>query len=140
MYLLDTNVISELRRARPHGAVAAWFKTVRKGTIGIPAAAIGEIQAGIEITRKQDEERARELESWLERVLTHYEVIPMDATIFREWAKLIANRSDHLFLDGMIAATARVHRLTVVTRNTKDFEDFGVQLFNPFLFVDPVRE
>lgn len=140
MYLLDTNVISELRRARPHGAVTAWFETVHKGTIRIPAAAIGEIQAGIEITRKQDKERARELELWLERVLAYYEVIPMDAAIFREWSKLVAYRSQHLFLDGMIAATARVYRLTVVTRNTRDFEGFEVELLNPFLLSDAERK
>lgn len=134
MYLLDANVISELRRARPHGAVTAWFESVHRESIRIAAGVIGEIQSGIEVTRKQDEEKARELELWLERVLVYYEVIPMDAAIFREWSRLIAHRTDHLFFDGMIAATARVHQLTVVTRNTKDFRSFGVHLLNPFLF------
>jgi len=134
MYLLDTNVISELRRVKPHGAVSAWFQTIRKSDVRIPAAVIGEIQSGIEVTRSQNAPRAQELEAWLERVLAYYEIIPMDATIFREWSKLMANSSPHLVTDAMIAATARIHKLTVVTRNTKDFQGFGVLTFNPFTY------
>jgi hypothetical protein len=132
MYILDTNIVSELRKTKPHGAVAAWFAPIRKDLIRIPAAVIGEIQAGVEITRRQDESKAVEIERWLERLIVYYEVIPMDAAIFREWARLMAGKSDHLSTDAMIAATARTERNTLVTRNTKDFAGFGVHLLNPF--------
>ena len=133
MYLLDTNVVSELRRAKPHGAVVAWFGSIRKDLVRIPAAVIGEIQSGIEVTRGQNTEKATEIEQWLERVIAFYEVVPMDEAIFREWAKLMLGKSGHLLIDGMVAATARVKGLTVVTRNTKDFSGFNVQLLNPFV-------
>jgi toxin FitB len=133
MFLLDTNVLSELRKPRPHGAVTAWFAPIRKDWIKIPAAAIGEIQAGIEVTRQQDASKAAEIELWLDRVIAFYEVIPMDAGIFREWARMMAGKSDDLYTDAMIAATAHTKQLTVVTRNTKDFARFRVKLLNPFL-------
>jgi hypothetical protein len=133
MFLLDTNVLSELRKTKPHGAVSAWFAPIPENQIKIPAASIGEIQAGIEITRQQDESKAAEIEQWLDRVIAFYEVIPMDAAIFRQWAKMMAGKSDHLYTDAMIAATAHTKRLTIVTRNTKDFASFGVKLLNPFL-------
>ena len=132
MYLLDTNVISELRRARPHGAVLAWFQAVRPEEIAIPAVVIGEIQDGAEITRKQDQLKAEEIETWLDYVLANFTVLPMDGPIFREWARLMAGKSDELSGDAMIAATARIHGMVVVTRNVKDFAAFGVRVFNPF--------
>ena len=132
LYLLDTNIVSELRKTKPHGAVTAWFASVRKELVAIPAVVIGEIQAGVEITRRQDVSKAHEIELWLERVLEFYQVIPMDAHVFREWARLMVGKSDRLSRDAMIAATARVERMTVATRNTKDFADFNVPVYNPF--------
>ena len=132
MYLLDTNVVSELRRTRPHGAVLEWISGVGVGRLFLSAFTIGEIQAGIEITRRQDEAKAGELEAWLDMVLASYNVLPMDAPIFREWARLMHGRPETLTGDAMIAATAVVHRLTVVTRNVSDFSRFGVDLQNPF--------
>ena len=132
MYLLDTNVVSELRRPRPHGAVLEWLKHVPGELLFVSAVTIGEIQAGIEITREQDETKAQELEAWLDRVLVSFGVLEMDAMSFREWARLMHGRSDTLFEDAMIAATATVHRLTVVTRNVRDFAQFGVEVLNPF--------
>ena len=82
MYLLDTNVVSELRRPRPHGAVLEWIANIPAEHLFISAVTVGEIQAGIEITRDQDEAKANELESWLDRVLVSYAVLPMDAAIF----------------------------------------------------------
>ena len=132
MYLLDTNVVSELRRLRPHGAVLDWIADVSAEHLFVSAVTVGEIQAGIEITREQDEAKAEELGAWLDKVLASYGILPMDALAFREWARLMHGRSDAMTEDAMIAATAMVHRLTVVTRNVADFDDLGVDYVNPF--------
>jgi predicted nucleic acid-binding protein len=133
MFLLDTNVLSETRKARPHGAVLAWLGSVTSAQIFVAAVTIGEIQIGIEATRRQDAAKAAEIERWLENIATVSNVLPMDAPIFRRWAKLMHGRSDALYEDAMIAATAYVHGLTIVTRNIRDFKDFGVPTFNPFV-------
>jgi predicted nucleic acid-binding protein len=132
MYLLDTNVISELRRARPHGAVVAWIAGVDDGDLHLSAVTIGEIQAGIEITRERDPDKAAEIEGWLEQIAETHNVLPMDGRAFQAWARLMHRRSDHLIEDAMIAATALVHGLTVVTRNVSDFASLGVSTLNPF--------
>lgn len=132
MYLLDTNIISELRKPKPHGAVVAWVQSMEDKDLFLSAVTIGEIQAGIEITREQDSIKAEQIEQWLDLVACSYNVLPMTADIFRIWVKLMHRRSDTLYEDAMIAATAKQHHLTVVTRNTADFKDFGVKLFNPF--------
>jgi predicted nucleic acid-binding protein len=131
-FLLDTNVVSELRKDRPHGSVVAWRKSLPTHELAIPAVVIGEIQTGIELTRKQDPAKAAELESWLDRVISYYTILPMDGAMFREWARLMAGKSDDLSGDAMIAATARIHGMVIATRNVKDFAKFGVRVFNPF--------
>src|ERR1700679_1210226 len=132
MYLLDTNVISELRRPRPHGAVVAWLQSIAEDDLHLSAVTLGEIQAGIEMTRDQDAAKANEIEQWADAVAAAYNVLPMDAETFRTWARLMHRRSDTLYEDAMIAATAKRHGLTVVTRNVADFSSFGVDLLDPF--------
>jgi hypothetical protein len=132
MYLLDTNIVSELRKQRPHGAVVAWLRSLDQRDLYVSAVTLGELQAGIEITRQQDAAKAVEIEAWVDRVSEIWNVLPMDAATFRMWAKLMHRRSDDLFEDAMIAATARVYGLRVVTRNVRDFKDFGVEVFNPY--------
>ena len=132
MYLLDTNVVSELRKPKPHGGVLAWLQGLEDTQLHLSAVTLGEIQAGIEITREQNAAKAEEIEVWLERVAAAYNVLPMDAAAFRTWARFMHRRSDTLYEDAMIAATAKVHGLTVVTRNVADFKAFGVPLLNPF--------
>jgi toxin FitB len=133
-YLLDTNVVSELRKRKPHGAVLAWMDTLRPEQIFLSAVTIGELQAGAELTRKNDPAKAAEIENWLMVTEGTFPVIPMDSACFREWARLKAGKSSEFIEDAMIAATARVHGLQVATRNEKDFGQFQVGAFNPFGF------
>jgi len=131
-FLLDNNVISELRKNRTHGAVVAWRRSVPVHQLAIPAVVVAEIQTGIEITRKQNPSKAVELEGWLDRIMSYYTILPADGMIYREWARLMVGKSDDLSADAMIAATARIHGMAVVTRNVKDFASFRVQVFDPF--------
>ncbi len=132
MFLLDTNVVSELRRQRPHGAVVAWLRATPDAQLHLSAVTIGELQAGVEITRERDAAKAAEIEAWIDRVAATYNVLPMDARAFRRWARIMHRRSDTLIEDAMIAATAAVNDLTVVTRNVRDFTQLGVATLNPF--------
>lgn len=132
MYLLDTNVISELRRPNPHKAVLKWIAGISADQLFLSAVTIGEIQAGIEITREQNATKAEELEAWLAKLLASHQILPMDAVTFRMWAQLKHRQSNTLIEDAMIAATAVVHRLLLVTRNVNDFTRFDVEVLNPF--------
>ena len=132
VYLLDTNVVSELRRSKPHGAVVAWLNGVRDEDLRLSAVTLGELQAGVEITRDQDAAKAEEIEAWIDHVAASWNVLPMDGLTFRVWSRLMHRHSDELIEDAMIAATAIVHHLIVVTRNVRDFEMLGVKTLNPF--------
>lgn len=134
MYLLDTNVVSELRRPKPHGGVLSWLDSVDDAHLYLAAVTLGEIQAGIELTHEQDSKKATEIERWLDQLADSYNVLVMDGPAFRCWAKLMHKKSDTIYEDAMIASIAKVHGLTVVTRNVSDFSTFGVPLLNPFDF------
>jgi predicted nucleic acid-binding protein len=131
-YLLDTNIVSELRKTRPHGAVVAWVKRLREDQIYLAAVTLGELQAGVEQTRRSDTAKAAEIEAWIGQMATSLRVIPMDTACFREWARLTHGKPEQIFEDAMIAATARIHNLIVATRNMRDFRNLGVELVNPF--------
>ncbi len=132
MYLLDTNVISELRKTKPHGAVVAWVQSVPSQSLHLSAVVLGEIQAGIELTREQDVAKALDIERWLDSLENSFSVLPASSAVYRRWARITHRQSKHHLQDALIAATALEHGLTVVTRNTKDFKPFGAPLFNPF--------
>ena len=131
-YLLDTNVVSELRKTKPHGAVIAWLNDLRDEQIFLAAVTLGELQIGVERVRPRDSAKAAEIEAWLNQVETSYEVLPLNGQCFREWGRLMAGRPDELLEDALIAATARIHDLVVATRNERDFLSFAVEVVNPF--------
>lgn len=133
MFLLDTNVVSELRKPRPSDAVVRWLRAIDDQSLHVSAVTLGEVQAGIEMKREQDEVKAAEIQAWLDRVEATYNVLPVDGRTFRAWARLMHRKSNTLIEDGLIAATATVHALTVVTRNVADFKTFGVPVLNPFV-------
>ena len=132
MFLLDTNIVSELRKPKPHGGVVAWVSANDTTSLYLSATTIAELQRGVEMTREQDADKANEIEVWLEQLMFTGQVLAMDAAVCREWARLMHRRSDTLLEDAFIAATSRVHRLVVVTRNVRDFKTLGVKTLNPF--------
>ena len=121
-----------MRKLRPHGAVVAWLQSAADADLHLSAVTLGEIQAGIELTREQDAAKASEIEAWADLVAASYNILPMDGDTFRAWARLMHRKPNSLYEDAMIAATATVHKLTVVTRNVIDFANFDVILLNPF--------
>lgn len=136
MFLLDTNVVSELRRPRPSTTVVDWVREVPDEHLFLSAVTVGEIQAGIEIKRESDAAKAEELERWLNQVLATYSVLPVDAAAFREWARLMHRQPRQLLQDALVAAVAVVNRLTVATRNVRDFTHLGIPTVNPFAAPD----
>ena len=131
-FLLATNIVSELRKPHPHGAVVGWLNLQEEGQLFLSAVTMGELQAGIERTRHQDPSTANEIERWVDQLAASYQVLPMDTPCFREWGRLMDRKPDQLVEDAMIAATARVHRLIVATRNERDFRQLDVRILNPF--------
>jgi len=132
MYLLDTNIISELRRTRPHGAVVAWIESVPAESLFLSAVTLAEIQRGIELTRETDPSKAAEIERWLDAVAATWSVLPLSGAICRRWAKLQHKRPREAIEDLLIAATALEHDLVVATRNVKDYRGLGVRWVDPF--------
>jgi predicted nucleic acid-binding protein len=133
-YLLDTNVISELRKgSRCNPGVAAWFAGVSPEEIYLSVLTLGEIRKGIENIRRRDKPAAEALESWLHELEASLSdnLLPVDQAIAEQWGRF--NVPDPLpMLDSLLAATASVHGMTLVTRNLKDVERTGVECLNPF--------
>lgn len=132
-FLLDTVVLSELRKAKPSRKVLQWIKAQQAGSLFISVVSVGEIERGIERARKSDAVFAAELEQWLETLLSLYadRVLPLSANAARLWGRLSA-RLGHDSADLLIAATALAHGSTVVTRNVKHFAPTGVRVLDPF--------
>lgn len=137
MYLIDINVISEARKknkADP-GVLSFFARVEAEGTpVYLSVVTVGELRRGIELIRHRgDASQARQLESWLQTVLTEYAdcILSMDENIAQLWGRLRVPHPEHA-LDKQIAATALIHDLTVVTRNRRDFEETGVRVLNPF--------
>lgn len=133
-YLVDTNVLSELRRKQPEPNVVAWFAERPRQSLFLSVLTLGEIRKGIE--RLNDAARQQPLQDWLEVQLPQYfwgRVLPVDAGIADRWGRLQGNAGRPLpVIDSLLAATALQHDLSLVTRNTADFEGLGVRLINPW--------
>lgn len=132
MYLLDTNVVSELRRPRPHGAVVTWVESIPDEHLHVCAVTLGELQAGVEAMRERDPDKAAEIEAWIGQITGLYNVLSLDGACFRAWARLMHRKPDELVMDALIAATAFVHNLTVATRNVRDFRRLGSPTLDPW--------
>ena len=112
--------------------MTVWVRGLLDEQIFLSAVTFGELQRGIERTRVHDLAKAAEIERWANELANSYRVLAMDAGCFREWARLMQRKSNTLIEDAMIAATARVHGLTVATRNGRDFAGLNVPVFDPF--------
>jgi toxin FitB len=133
-FLIDTNVISELRKGtRANANVRRWFESTDESTLYLSVLVTGEIRRGIEAIRRRDPRAASALEHWLAALVQAHSdrVLPVDATVADEWGRLDA-RGSLPVVDGLLAATARVHKLTLVTRNTRDVARTGVEVLDPF--------
>lgn len=133
-FLLDTNVITELRKgSRANTSVRTWFAALDPDAILLSVLTVGEIRKGIENVRRRDTAAARALDRWLRRVLAEHgdRILAVDLPVAEEWGRL--NVPDPLpVIDGLLAATAKIHGLTLATRNVKDLARTGVDLVNPF--------
>ena len=132
-YLLDTDVLSEVRRPRGDANVKRWISSMPAGELYISVLTLGEVRRGIGLLERKDRAQAEMYEAWLTTVLRDYEdrILPVDAEAAEEWGRM--NVPDPIsIVDGLMAATARVRNMTFVTRNTSDLARTGVRLLNPF--------
>lgn len=133
-YLLDTNVVSELRKRSPDVNVAEWYDGVRSLELHLSVLTLGEIRIGIERLRRKDAARARSLDEWLRGLLLTYSsrIVGVDVATADEWGRL--NVPDQLpVIDGLLAATAKTQGLTLVSRNTTDLSASGITVLDPFM-------
>jgi hypothetical protein len=135
-YLIDTNIISEVRKGgRCDPNVARWYEKIEDASLYLSVLVIGEIRRGIERVRPKDNAKADVLEQWLGAVDKAFgeRILPVDRAVANEWGRLNVNRPLPV-IDGLLAATAKIHHMTLVTRNTVDIADLDVHMFNPFEF------
>jgi toxin FitB len=132
-FVVDTNILSELSRARPSPAVLEWLTATPAQAKYLSVLSVGEIRAGVEGLRGRDDARAQALDLWLENVVREFDprILPITIAVADCWGELTA-RGTLPYTDGLIAATALAHGLTVATRNVRDFERSGVPVLNPF--------
>jgi predicted nucleic acid-binding protein len=133
-YLIDTNIISEVRKGkRCDPNVASWYEKIEDASLYLSVLVIGEIRRGIERIRPKDNTRANAIENWLVAVDKAFgeRILPVDLAVANEWGRLNASRPLPV-IDGLLAATAKIHRMTLVTRNTADIADLDVHILNPF--------
>ncbi len=133
-FLIDTNVISEVRKGtRCDPNVAAWYSSIKDSDLYLSALILGEIRKGIELARPRDPAKAEALQGWLDAVVEAFadRVIPVDRFVSDAWGRMSAMRPIPV-IDGLLAATAKVHDLTLVTRNDADVAGLGVRVLNPF--------
>ena len=133
MFLLDTNVVCELRSLRPNSQVVTWLKGVANAELYLSALTLEKIKIGNAITRQHDPAQAAKIQSWIEQLAATHNVLPVDAATLRLRGRLMSPQSYATSAEGIIAATAHIHKLTVVTRNVSDFKRFKVPVFNPYL-------
>jgi len=133
-YLVDTCVISELRKANCNEGVATWMASIQPDEVYFSVLTLSEIRRGIELHRIKDAKAAGALERWLTGLESHYgeRILPITAAIADRWGRLSLTQPLPT-TDGLIAACGIEHKLTVVTRNTADFKRSGVSTFNPFI-------
>ena len=134
-YLIDTNIISELRRPKRSLPVVRWFGSVEVESLYLSVLTLGELRRGVERLRLKDAVTANALDQWLTGVRTEFadRILPITDAVTEQWGRLSLGQPLPS-IDGLLAATALVHQLTVVTRNTADFERSGVECLNPFEF------
>jgi toxin FitB len=132
-YLLDTNVVSEIRRRIPHGNVLAWLESVPHEALFLSVIVVGEVRAGIDRLRPRDSAQADVFEAWLGELLTSFadRIVPIDVAVAEEWGRLAARRTVAVE-DGLMAATANVHGMTFVTRNVTDVAGTSTRVVNPW--------
>jgi toxin FitB len=134
MCLLDTDVVSELdQRSRPNLNVRRWYEHVSDNALFVSALVVGELRDGIERLRPRDPVRAHALERWFEGQLLFYadRILPIDSAVAQRWGRMNA-RNRLPTIDSLMAATAAVHGLTLVTRNVRDIARTGIKFLNPF--------
>jgi predicted nucleic acid-binding protein len=133
-YLIDTNIISEVRKgAKCDRNVAAWYESIADADIYLSVLVLGEIRKGVERARPNDPAQARALEKWLTDVIKSFaeRILPIDQAVADEWGRMSAERPLST-IDALLAATAKMHGMTLVTRNIADVIDLGTDLLNPF--------
>ncbi len=132
-FVLDTNVVSEMRKKRPHYRVRDWLQSVDGSDLYLSVLVVGEIVQGVERLRRRDPAQAAVYDRWLSDLRRDFtsRILPVDVTVAEEWGRL--NVPDPLpTIDGLLAATAKVRAWTLVTRNSRDVERTGVRLLDPF--------